>query len=312
MRMKLSIFTLLAFAGCVFARTATRTQTVSPHITSLTDKDARTKASVHPAFANAGRQAGVEIWRIENFEPVPVAQKDYGTFYKGDSYIILKTTVDKRNNFSWDIHYWIGSESSQDESGAAAILTVGLDDKFGGAAVQHREVLGQESSQFTGYFSSPITYQNGGVGTGFNHVVTNAGAAKRMFQVKGKRNVRVRQKQVRCVRISLNGALLFVPTPQRNWREVMYVSKYKSVFKISYQSVDDNCFKIQLQDLPRTYIHTHIHDVYVLDTVSGSIYVWVGKQATEREKTEAMTKAQQIFSSKNYPSWVQNCINPNV
>ncbi|KAJ0182780.1 hypothetical protein K1T71_002149 [Dendrolimus kikuchii] len=31
------------------------------------------------------------------------------------------------------------------------------------------------------------------------------------------------KKQVRCVRISLNGALLFVPTPQGNWREVKYV-----------------------------------------------------------------------------------------
>ncbi|KAJ0176882.1 hypothetical protein K1T71_008061 [Dendrolimus kikuchii] len=33
-------------------------------------------------------------------------------------------------------------------------------------------------------------------------------------------------EQVRCVRISLNGALLFVPTPQGNWREVMYVCMY--------------------------------------------------------------------------------------
>ncbi|CAB3260036.1 unnamed protein product, partial [Arctia plantaginis] len=157
------------------------------------DKDARSKARVHPAFANAGRQAGVEIWRIEDFEPVAVAARDYGKFYKGDSYIVLKTTADKKNNLSWDIHYWIGSESTQDESGAAAILTVGLDDKFNGAAVQHRETLGYESQQFLNYFPSTIQYLNGGHATGFSHVVTNAGAQKRLFQVKGKKNVRVRQ-----------------------------------------------------------------------------------------------------------------------
>ncbi|KAJ0169360.1 hypothetical protein K1T71_015244, partial [Dendrolimus kikuchii] len=306
-----------------------------------------------------------------NFEPVPVAQKDYGKFYKGDSYIILKTTVDKRNNFSWDIHYWIGSESSQDESGAAAILTVGLDDKFGGAAVQHREVLGQESSQFTGYFSSPITYQNGGVGTGFNHVVTNAGAAKRMFQVKGKRNVRVRQvdplissmNKGDCFVLDIDQSIyVFVGERAKNVEKLKAISfanqvrdqdhsgrgrveivdQYSSdvdvqkfftalgsgtkdlipeesaggddlAFEKSQEStpvlseVSDNSGKVVVTPLAKPLRQEQLkpQDVYVLDTVSGSIYVWVGKQATEREKTEAMTKAQQIFSSKNYPSWVQ-------
>ncbi|KAG6461984.1 hypothetical protein O3G_MSEX012981 [Manduca sexta] len=191
--MKLVLCALSALFLCAYARSTTYQQPISPQITSLTDKDARSKARVHPAFANAGRQAGVEVWRIENFEPVAVAQKDYGKFHKGDSYIVLKTTADKRNNLSWDIYYWIGSETSQDEAGAAAILTVGLDDKFNGAAVQHREALGYESAQFKQCFPSGIQYKDGGVASGFNHVVTNAGAEKRMFQVKGKRNVRVRQ-----------------------------------------------------------------------------------------------------------------------
>lgn len=38
-----------------------------------------------------------------------------------------------------------------------------------------------------------VRYEQGGVGTGFKHVETNAQGEKRLFQVKGKRNVRVRQ-----------------------------------------------------------------------------------------------------------------------
>lgn len=38
-----------------------------------------------------------------------------------------------------------------------------------------------------------VRYQSGGVASGFNEVTTNAEGEKRLFQVKGKRNVRVRQ-----------------------------------------------------------------------------------------------------------------------
>ncbi|XP_063391915.1 gelsolin, cytoplasmic-like isoform X1 [Cydia fagiglandana] len=361
---------LLLLAGCAYARTATRTPAVTG-ITSLTDKDARHKAMVHPAFANAGRQAGVEVWRIEDFNPVPVPQKDVGKFYKGDSYIVLKTSADKRNNLSWDIHYWIGSESTQDESGAAAILTVGLDDKFGGAAIQHRETLGHESAQFLQYFQPAIRYLDGGHASGFNHVTTNAGAAKRLFQIKGKRNVRVRQ--VDPLISSMNKGDCFILDVDQNI--YVYVGdKAKNVEKLKAISVanqirdqdhngrgrveildqystetdiqkfftalgsgskdsvpeesaggDDQAFErseeqtitlseisdstgsLKITPLSKPFRQEQLKpaECYILDTVSGSIYVWVGKQSTDKEKSEAMNKAQQYLSAKNYPKWVQ-------
>ena len=34
--------------------------------------------------------SGTEIWRIENFQPVPLPKSDHGKFYMGDSYIVLQ------------------------------------------------------------------------------------------------------------------------------------------------------------------------------------------------------------------------------
>ncbi|XP_040164553.1 gelsolin-like isoform X1 [Anopheles arabiensis] len=148
---------------------------------------------MHPAFENAGISKGLEVWRIENFEPVPVPVKEYGKFYTGDSYIVLNTKESKSGILSWDVHFWLGLETSQDEAGSAAILTVQLDDRHNGAPVQHREVQDHEGSLFLSYFPGGVRYAAGGVKSGFNEVETNAAGEKRLFQVKGAKNVRVRQ-----------------------------------------------------------------------------------------------------------------------
>lgn len=44
-------------------------------------------------------------------------------------------------------------------------------------------------------------------------------------------------------------------------------------------------------------------DCYILDTTDANLYVWIGKQCDERERKEAMRKADEFVTSKNYPSW---------
>ncbi|KAG7017589.1 Villin-3, partial [Cucurbita argyrosperma subsp. argyrosperma] len=46
--------------------------------------------ALDPAFQAVGQRVGTEIWRIENFQPVPLPKSDHGKFYMGDSYIILQ------------------------------------------------------------------------------------------------------------------------------------------------------------------------------------------------------------------------------
>ncbi|KAG0379787.1 hypothetical protein BGX24_011729 [Mortierella sp. AD032] len=116
-----------------------------------------------------GAQTGLWIWRIEQFQVVAVAKKDYGRFYSGDSYIILNSYQKKDSDvILHDVHFWLGKDTTQDEAGTAAYKTVELDDYLDGKPIQHREVEGYESKQLLSYFKTFST-QSGGVKTGFHH-----------------------------------------------------------------------------------------------------------------------------------------------
>ncbi|XP_057866984.2 villin-4 isoform X1 [Cryptomeria japonica] len=162
---------------------------------------------VDAAFQGAGQKTGLEIWRIENFKPVAIPTSSYGKFRSGDSYIILKTTALKSGVFHYDIHYWLGKDTSQDEAGTAAIKTVELDAALGGRAVQHRECQGRETDKFLSYFKPCIIPEEGGVVSGFKHVEEKAYTI-RLFACNGKHVVRVRE--VPYSRSSLNHDDIFI------------------------------------------------------------------------------------------------------
>ncbi|KAF3858783.1 hypothetical protein F7725_011984 [Dissostichus mawsoni] len=140
----------------------------------------------HKEFAAAGKQPGLQVWRIENLDLKPVPKALHGSFFTGDAYLLLFTTSAP----SYNIHMWLGDECSQDESGAVAIFSTQLDDFLGGGPVQYRELQNCESNTFLGYFRSGIKYQKGGVASGFQHVVTNDSNVKRLLHIKGRRAIR--------------------------------------------------------------------------------------------------------------------------
>ncbi|KAE8626724.1 hypothetical protein XENTR_v10006726 [Xenopus tropicalis] len=144
--------------------------------------------SLTGAFKDVNKSPGLIIWRIEKMDLVLVPKKAEGNFYEGDCYLLLHTKKSGSSLF-YDIHYWIGKESSKDEQSSVAIYTVQLDDYLGGSPVQHREVQGYESDCFRGYFKQGIIYKKGGVASGMKHVETNTYDVKRLLHVKGKRNV---------------------------------------------------------------------------------------------------------------------------
>jgi len=161
-----------------------------------------------PAWKNAGQKVGMEIWRVEKFKIVAWPKDQYGKSYSGDSYILLNTYKKTGGDaLLWDVHFWLGQHTTQDEAGTAAYKTVELDDFLKGAPIQHREVQGYESDLFMSYFKGQITIMEGGVDTGFKHVKPEE-YKPRLLQFKGKKNVRV--TEVPLARDSLNSGDVFI------------------------------------------------------------------------------------------------------
>ncbi|CAH3184602.1 unnamed protein product [Porites lobata] len=130
----------------------------------------REAAGKEKAWEGAGESPGLKIWRIVKFKVTDWPKEDYGKFYSGDSYIILNTYKDKESDeLLYDVHFWIGKESTQDEYGTAAYKTVELDTFLNDKPIQHREVMKYESDLFKSYFKVLET-MDGGADTGFRRV----------------------------------------------------------------------------------------------------------------------------------------------
>ncbi|XP_071829544.1 gelsolin-like protein 2 [Apostichopus japonicus] len=176
-----------------------------------TDTDRAVKkesAETELAWKGAGESVGIQIWRIVKFKVKSWPSEDYGKFYNGDSYIILNTYKEADSDeLNYDLHFWIGSQSTQDEYGTAAYKTVELDTLLDDKPVQHREVEGHESELFLSYFKS-FTMMKGGADSGFRHVEPTKYEA-RLFHCRGDRK-RVVVTQVPLNRSKLNSGDVFI------------------------------------------------------------------------------------------------------
>mmetsp|Transcript_17618 Transcript_17618/g.21547 ORF Transcript_17618/g.21547 Transcript_17618/m.21547 type:complete len:375 (+) Transcript_17618:133-1257(+) len=193
------------------------------HIGSAEDIAAKKAAAeTEVNWTGAGTSEGIQIWRVENkrdehgnpkFGINAWPKKHYGEFYTGDSYIVLQTTrCEDSGAFLYDIFFWIGSESSQDEYGVAAYKTNELDDLLNDAPIQHREVQFHESDAFLKCFPRSIKYLDGGIDSGFRNVKENGGAYElptRLYHIRRDNRVtRCFQVPVKCS--SLNKGDAFV------------------------------------------------------------------------------------------------------
>jgi hypothetical protein len=126
------------------------------------------------------------VWRIENFAPVPWT--DFGAFHTGDSFIVLSavnSAVAKR--VVRDIYVWIGAESTRDEYVIADTKSRELDARFQGEPTRHRETQYHESDSFHRLFTphGGLRYIEGGIESGMSRIVDQDVG---LYQIKGARN----------------------------------------------------------------------------------------------------------------------------
>ncbi|XP_068164183.1 macrophage-capping protein-like [Antennarius striatus] len=136
-------------------------------------------------------EPGLRVWRMEKMKAVPLDPASIGAFYNGDSYVVL----DNRGEDGTDVHMWIGEKSTKDEQVTCALLATQLDTRLSGEAIQHRHVQGYESPEFMALFPRGVSYKEGGVESGFRRP-QGAQAVQRLYQVKGKRNIRAREVEL--------------------------------------------------------------------------------------------------------------------
>lgn len=169
-------------------------------------------------FKDAGTAPGLQIWRVENkrtdsdtpdFGIAHWPKEEYGHFYSGDSYLVLSTYKEKDSDaLRWDVHYWQGVKSSQDEKGVSAYKAVELDDLLDDGPIQHRESMGHESGLFQTYFKDGIKYMEGGIASGFRHVKPEE-YVPRLLKVKRTKRT-TRGFEVPCKATSLNHGDVFI------------------------------------------------------------------------------------------------------
>lgn len=164
-------------------------------------------AQTEEAWKGVGQEPGLMIWRIEKFCVVPWPKEEYGSFFSGDSYIVLHTyKKDGEEALHWHAHMWVGTFTTMDEAGTAAYKIVELDDYFNRKIVLFREVQGYESDTFLSYFKV-MKIMDGGVESGFKHVPVEK-YRPRLLHIRGRVDFKI--SEVRLERASLNSGDVFI------------------------------------------------------------------------------------------------------
>jgi len=205
-------------AGCVKPKQYKWKESNLALFGSKVEKDLKKEAaSGEEAWHGAGTEIGLLIWRIEQFKVKAWPKEDYGNFYSGDSYIILNTYKEEgEDDLEYDLHFWIGKESTQDEYGAAAYKTVELDTYLNDAPIQHREVQGMESDLFKSYFEA-VTYMKGGAKSGFKHVKPEEYKPRLLHFCGAKRKVKVTEVPLCKSRVS-SGDVYILDLGKKIWQ----------------------------------------------------------------------------------------------
>uniref|UniRef100_A0A8U8ATT3 Scinderin n=1 Tax=Geospiza parvula TaxID=87175 RepID=A0A8U8ATT3_GEOPR len=266
-----------------------------------------------PAFAEAGRQSGLQVWRVERLELVPVPPSCHGDFFVGDAYLVLRTER-RGDNVAYRLHYWLGKECTQDESTAAAIFAVQMDDYLGGKPVQSREIQGYESTEFVGYFKGGIKYKEiyQWCGSSCNKYerlkATQVAVGIRDNERNGRSKLITVEEGSEPERlIEVLGNKPELPECGDDDDELADITNRRSA-KLYMVSDASGSMKVSLvaEENPFSMAMLLSEECFILDNgAARKIFVWKGKNANPQERRAAMKNAEQFIQQMNYPANTQ-------
>ncbi|XP_027018717.2 gelsolin-like isoform X2 [Tachysurus fulvidraco] len=296
----------------------------------------------HPEFKKAGQQPGLQVWRIEKMDLVALPENFYGSFYTGDTYIVLNTIKLRLGSLQYDLHFWQGNVCTIDESAAAAIFAVQMDDYLGGTPVQYREVQGHESKTFVGYFKSGLKYLQGGVASGFKHMASSMEGMHRILHVTGRRTEIYQwcgTKSNHFERLKATNVSKDIRDNERAGRAKLYVceegseadkmleilgpkpelpdsdsndsdtdssnKKMAKLYKVSDASGNMSITLVAAEN-PFSQNALESTECFILDHgCNGKVFVWKGKEANPEERRAGMKAAEQFIQRMGYPIHTQ-------
>ncbi|XP_076617765.1 villin-1 isoform X2 [Chaetodon auriga] len=148
----------------------------------------------------------VKVWRIENLELAEVKPRDHGQFYGGDCYVVLYT-YQSSGQQQYILYMWQGRHATKDEITACAYQAVNIDNKYNGAPVQVRVVMGKEPRHFLAIFKGKFIIFEGGTGRAG---AINLEKGPRLFQVRGTDELNTKVTEVQARASSLNSNDVFL------------------------------------------------------------------------------------------------------
>jgi len=159
--------------------------------TELEIKVKKALAENEPEWHKLSDESGIKVWRIESFNVKSWPENLYGSFYDGDSYIVLITNKNTAGIVFREAHMWVGRKTTADESGTAAYKIVELDDYFDRKVTLVWNSQGNETEHFLNAFDGKIKIMHGGINSGFKHVEKEIKPVE-LFEIFNSRVIQVK------------------------------------------------------------------------------------------------------------------------
>ncbi|KAH8414784.1 hypothetical protein KR215_003987 [Drosophila sulfurigaster] len=174
---------------------------VATKLREFSDKEVRPNTipdlKVDATFRKVPKRALIfELWKIDEDRLEAVARAQYGTFYENCAYIIYASSLvghcanhetitrEQKPNVPLEryIHYWLGSNVSEQNRSNVGHKIQELDSYLGNVASIYRETQNHESARFLSYFKKGYDVLSG--------ALINSVQKVRLFQLYGRKWLR--------------------------------------------------------------------------------------------------------------------------